>query len=207
MRRVGQGEREHSRGGQRAVRRPDRDYGEGEADGGGRGAGGSQRARDDMRGRQDGWGEQRVIQTTAERLRREAGIRHPDTRLYKTGVPMATLQHILTGCAGLREGGKVRAAMVEALRGMEEAVPLEGTGSVPHNRAFRKVVHEARMCLQAGDVAALSEQRWARLEEVIAGCVPDFGRHKGEKERRAMVRAVVGAVQQVQGEVAWAVET
>ena len=101
----------------------------------------------------------------------------------------------------------MRAAIVEALRGMEEAVPLEGAASVPGNREYRKVVHEARMCLQAGDAAALSAQRWARLEEVIAGCVPDFGRHKEEKERRAMVQAVVGAVQQVQGEVVQAIET
>ena len=97
--------------------------------------GGSERARNDVRGRQDGWNGPRVVQTTTERLRREAGIRHPDTHLYRTGVPMATLQHILTGCAGLQAGGEVRAAVVEALRGMEEAVPLEGAGSVPHNRA------------------------------------------------------------------------
>ena len=47
-----------------------------------------------------------MAHTTAERLRRAAGIRNPDTKLYKTGAPLATLQHILTRCAGLLEKGK-----------------------------------------------------------------------------------------------------
>ena len=120
----------------------------------------------DARGRQARDEGPRVAHTTTERLRRAAGIRNPDTRLYKTGAPLATLQHILTGCAGLPEKSRTKAALVEALCKMEKAVPMKGKEGVQCNREFRKVTHEAKMRLQAGDEAALSEQRWRRLEEV-----------------------------------------
>ena len=70
---------------------------------------------------------------------------------------------------------------MEALCKMEKAVPMEGKKGVQHNREFRKVIHEAKTRLQVADTAALSEQRWQRLEEVLAGCVPDFGRQGGRK--------------------------
>ena len=126
--------------------------------------------------------------------------------MYKTGASLATLQHVLTGCRGLKEGGKVREAIGAALRDMEEAVPITGAESARHNRSYRKVVHEARTLLQAGDAADLSEQKWRRLEAVIAGCVPDFGRHAEARERRDMVRAVIAAVQTAQVEVMQAIE-
>ena len=47
-------------------------------------------------------------------------------------------------------------------------MPMEGKEEVQCNREFSKVIHEAKMRLQAGDAAALSEQRWQRLEEVLA---------------------------------------
>ena len=160
----------------------------------------------DARGRQARDEGPRVAHTTTERLRRAAGIRNPDTRLYKTGAPLATLQHILTGCAGLPEKSRTKAALVEALCKMEKAVPMKGKEGVQCNREFRKVIHEAKMRLQAGDEAALSEQRWRRLEEVLAGCVPDFGRQGGRKERKAMVAIVIEAVQQAQGAALGAIE-
>ena len=119
-----------------------------------------------------------MVQTAAERLRRQAGIRHPDTRLYRTGAPMATLQHVLTECAGSKKGGATRKALVQALRDMEQAVPVDTREDLAANKAYRKVIYEAKMRLQAGDAAALGERRWRRLEEVLAGCVPDFGRIK-----------------------------
>ena len=83
---------------------------------------------------------------------------------------MATLQHILTGCAGTPRGGTTRDVLVRALRDMEAAVPLTTPVHITHNRAFRKAIHEARLRLEAGDEAALPEERWRHLERVLAGC-------------------------------------
>ena len=116
------------------------------------------------------------------------------------------MQHILTGCGGTPGGGDTRRVLVKALREMEAAVPLTTQEHVQHNRAYRKVIYEARMRLQAGDAATLDEQRWRHLERVLAGCVPEFGRNEEVGVRRQMVRNVVAAVQRVQEEAARAVE-
>ena len=80
---------------------------------------------------------------------------------------------------------------------METAVPLSKEDA-PHNRAYRKAVHEARTALAAADSAILPEAAWRKVEEVLAGAVPDFGRHLGRKERAEIIKAVIAAVKTAQ---------
>ena len=129
----------------------------------------------------------------AERLRREAQIEHPDTRIHTTGTPAATLQHVLTSCRGAPGAAGIRQKLVQALTRAEEAVPLK-QADVSYNKAYRRVMHEARTLLQAADAAGLPEEGWSVVEKVLAGCVPDFGRNAERKERQNMVQAVIAAV-------------
>jgi len=85
----------------------------------------------------------------------------------------------------------------EAVMQLECAVPLK-PADVTANRAYRKAVHEARTALEATDEAALRESQWEALGDILAGCVPDFGRHMPEKERKEMVAAVVRGIKEAQ---------
>ena len=87
--------------------------------------------------------------------------------------------------------------MAEAIQEVEQAVPLKRE-DVPANRAYRKLLHEARAALAATDEAALSEGQWEALGDVLAGCVPDFGRHMQEKDRREVVKEVVMGIRKAQ---------
>ena len=108
-----------------------------------------------------------------------------------------TLRHVMQECEGTPERSKLVDSIVGALRAAEAAVPLT-KADVPYNAPYRKVVHEARTALEAADAAALPDAAWAAVEQVLAGCVPDFGRQMDKKERKLMVTAVIAAVRQAQ---------
>ena len=65
---------------------------------------------------------------------------------------------------------------------------------MPYNKAFHKVIHEARTALQAADAAGMTEQGWNSLEHTLAGCVPDFGRNTKNKDRKELLTAVIQAI-------------
>ena len=161
-------------GGEGGIRKPPRAYPE---EGRESGHQGDARAGIQVPGRREsGEGGARVAQTTTERLAREATLRDPDTRIYKAGAPLATLRHVMYGCVGTPERQNLKEKVTTAVRALETAVPL-GRADVGANRAYRKLLHEARAALEATDEAALRESHWEALGDVLAGCVPDFCRH------------------------------
>ena len=96
--------------------------------------------------------------TTAERLRREAMVRSPDSRIFHTGLPLATLQHVVVGCDGTPRATWIRRRIMDAIRSMEKVVPMK-YGNGP----FRNVCEEARQLLQAADAASVGEAQWRKL--------------------------------------------
>ena len=176
------------------IRKPPREYREGEQEGPRNGPQVGIRA-PARRGK--GVAGVRVVQTTTERLAREAMIRDPDTRIYRTGAPLATLRHVMYGCKGTPARSDLMSKIKEAVSKTETAVPL-AKADVSANRAFRKILHEARTALEAKDEGALRESQWEALGDVLAGCVPDFCRNMQEQARREVVAAVVAGIKEAQ---------
>ena len=136
----------------------------------------------------------RQAQTTTERLRREGGRTHEDSRFdIGPSNPLADLSHVIGGCSGTPNRLSGLQHLAFAIQDLRETVPA-GRGDT---QEFRDLMSDAGSALNAAHNGQMQTGDWESADRVLAAMVPDFARDATEGKRAGLVKAVIGSLGEV----------